>query len=321
MLSREQNWPQFWQTQIEPFWHEHAMEWVYQPQADFNVHYALIENPNADKCLLLIPGRVESYLKYKELIFDFFQQGYSIVTLDHRGQGQSCRESTNLHFGHVNNFSTYADDLHAICQETRLYQRYKQVNLLAHSMGGAIALDYAYRYQPKLASMVLSAPLLGINAGPLTPKLALKVVKLVMAIKRVTEPNYFIGQKPYHRSLFTDNTLCSSESRFEMGQELISTPELQLGGVTYQWLQQALLKLIELHNNVAKLNVPCLVLQAEAEKIVNNKAQNKWVTLARKEKKEIEFCIIEKAKHEILMEQDKIREPALTKIINYFDAH
>ncbi|MCT6568541.1 alpha/beta fold hydrolase, partial [Staphylococcus aureus] len=41
--------------------------------------------------VVVVPGRIESYVKYPEVAYDLFQQGYDVIVLDHRGQGRSGR--------------------------------------------------------------------------------------------------------------------------------------------------------------------------------------------------------------------------------------
>ncbi|MGL5047826.1 MAG: serine aminopeptidase domain-containing protein, partial [Shewanella sp.] len=59
--------------------------------------YMMVKHPQAHTAIVLSTGRVESYLKYQELIFDLYQQGYSVYAIDHRGQGGSDRMTSNLH--------------------------------------------------------------------------------------------------------------------------------------------------------------------------------------------------------------------------------
>ena len=47
------------------------------------VHYAAILQENSGApCLIVVPGRSESYLKYQELTFDLHSQGYNIFIID-----------------------------------------------------------------------------------------------------------------------------------------------------------------------------------------------------------------------------------------------
>ena len=43
------------------------------------------------KLMILVNGRAENMLKWTELAYDFYQQGYDVLLFDHRGQGYSQR--------------------------------------------------------------------------------------------------------------------------------------------------------------------------------------------------------------------------------------
>ncbi|AWB66531.1 hypothetical protein C2869_08860 [Saccharobesus litoralis] len=319
MQSRESYLAEFWQNTVEPFWQQHAIEWVYQPQSQFNIQYALLENPQSEKCIILLPGRVESFKKYKELAYDFYQLGYSILTLDHRGQGLSHRETDDPELGYISDANLYADDLHAICCQTRIFQQYQQVDILAHSMGSLIAIDFVSRYQPKVNALAMSSPLLGINAGPLNHTYALKVVNGLMALQGIKCPEYFINQTEYHRPEFANNSLCGSQARFELSQDIQADKVIRLGGVTYQWLQQIFIKFSQVFANTTSITVPCLVLQAELESIVKNQSQNDWVAKVKQSNPHITIRLVKGAKHEILMESDTIRGPVIEQIHAFFE--
>ena len=43
------------------------------------------------KLMILVNGRAENMLKWSELAYDFYHQGYDVLLFDHRGQGYSQR--------------------------------------------------------------------------------------------------------------------------------------------------------------------------------------------------------------------------------------
>ncbi|NTS78569.1 alpha/beta fold hydrolase [Catenovulum sp. SM1970] len=323
MDNREHNWSDFFTNTIEPFWHQYAHQWVYQPTPELNVHYALIEHPSRQKLIILISGRCETFLKNKELIFDLHQAGYSVLTVDHRGQGLSDRELKDTEKGYISQFDCYADDLHAIIKETRCLANYADVAILAHSMGSAVALDYLYRYQPDINAIAMTAPLLGVNAGPLNQSQALLLSESVLWFDTLAkkEAGYFIGQTPYNPTAFADSQLTHCEPRHQYCQRVFAQDEIRLGGVTTHWLNQTLKKIKQLNENVSRLNSPTLLLQASEESVVSNKAQLTWLENAKKADKDIQFIEVVGAKHEILQESDNIRSQALTQILDFFEAH
>ncbi|MBT4882816.1 MAG: alpha/beta fold hydrolase, partial [Glaciecola sp.] len=101
--------------------------------------------PNSASCtalkkrqtLVISSGRVESYVKYKEVIFDLYHAGFDIFIMDHRGQGLSQRSSPNPMHGYIDDFQQYVDDLLCFVDEV-VYQYCAQPLLLCHSMGSTI---------------------------------------------------------------------------------------------------------------------------------------------------------------------------------------
>ena len=76
---------------INTFWQQGKFS-TFAGVGDIRINYAFFtQNETSfsidNKCLVVASGRSESYLKYKELSFDLFNQGYSIFLMDHRGQG------------------------------------------------------------------------------------------------------------------------------------------------------------------------------------------------------------------------------------------
>lgn len=59
--------------------------------------------------MILVNGRAENMLKWTELAYDFYQQGYDVLLFDHRGQGYSQRIISQK--GHLDEFRFYTDDM------------------------------------------------------------------------------------------------------------------------------------------------------------------------------------------------------------------
>ncbi len=314
---REQNWEQFLNQTLTPFWQQNCQANQFQTQDGLTLHYAYIKAPDAKGLVILLPGRVETYPKYQEVIYDLFQAGLSVLTLDHRGQGMSSRMLSNPEKGYVRQFADYADDLQAIIEHSQLLKKHDKVHCLAHSMGAAIALTWISKYQPNLSSLILNAPMLGINAGPLSQKSAYYVAKIADDICKLfcKEPPYFIGQHGYQKQAFVGNQLCSSEKRFDLTHSLQA--RYKLGGVTTRWLEQALIIINQAPDIAQYIQYPTLMLQAENEQIVSVQAQNNWIAAAKNQGVQVETLNLKNARHEILMETDDIRQQAMARIIEF----
>lgn len=296
------------------------------------INYATFINNNGAmpaKCLVISSGRSESYLKYKELSYDLFNHGYSVFLIDHRGQGLSQHLLADSHKGHVDKFQYYVDDLNSFienvvtphCQGIKPY-------ILAHSMGGAIAARYLQDFPDKIQAAVLSSPMFGFNSGSIPNVIAELVLKASSQLNQWFDetPWYFLGHKGFTHHTFSDNILMHSPSRYQLFNQLyINTPEIQLGGVTVQWLTESQAALEKLFNNVDKITTPTLVLQAGQDQIIDNQAQDDFCH--QLQQLQPNSCpngqplIIADAYHELFFESDVYREQALAAAIQWFEQH
>jgi len=296
------------------------------------INYAAFINNNGTmpaKCLVISSGRSESYLKYKELSFDLFNHGYSIFLLDHRGQGLSQHLLANPHKGHVENFQHYVDDLNIFienlvaphCQDNKPY-------LLAHSMGSAIAARYLQDFPDKIQAAVLSSPMLGFNSGSVPNFIAKSVLKVLAQLNQWFDdtPWYFLGHKGFSQNAFADNILMHSPIRYQLFTQLYkTTPAIQLGGVTVQWLTESQKGLERIFNNIDKIITPTLVIQAGQDQIIANQAQNDFCQQLHQSQPQScpngKPLLIADAYHELFFESDAYREQALSAVMQWFEQH
>ena len=294
------------------------------------INYAAFLNhqENNAKCIVISSGRSEGYLKYKELSFDLYNQGYSVFLLDHRGQGISERLLENPYKGYVEDFQFYVDDLAFFIDNIVAKQCSAKPYLLAHSMGGAIAARYLQDFPTKIKAAVLSSPMLGFNSGGIPELIAEPLIKTTAQLNEWFDdtPWYFLGQKDFSQESFENNWLMHSQVRYqEFSQLYQNTPEIQLGGITIHWLTSSLTALEKLFANIEKITAPTLLLQAGAEKIVNNQAQDDFC--AELHKLQPQSCpegkavTIANAYHELFFESDEYRTPALNAVTEWFAKH
>ncbi|MBF0469581.1 MAG: alpha/beta hydrolase, partial [Desulfamplus sp.] len=123
--------------------------------------------------ILLLNGRSEFMEKYKPVASRLSCMGYHVLSLDWRGQGLSVRELPDRDKGYVRDFQDYLDDLDLFCNLYVLPLK-QPVIIMAHSMGGHIALRFLgqYRNYENIKKAVLVAPMLDIITSPMTGRLA-----------------------------------------------------------------------------------------------------------------------------------------------------
>ena len=284
---------------------------------DISIRYAYILHPEALASVVISSGRIESLIKYKELVFELYQNGYSVFIHDHRGQGLSGRLIHNLQMGYVEDFDDYVKDLKTFVEQVVKPNSSAQLKLLCHSMGSAIGALYCLAYRDDFKQVAFSAPMFGINP-PMPDGLANVLVNISIGVNRLfsKEASYFIGQQDYVNKPFAGNPLTQSEIRYAMfKQEYEDNPQIKLGGVTGHWLKAAAQAMNKVERLAPQFPIPALVIQAGADEVVDNKRQDRVsLRLANSEK-----IVVDNAKHELLMEKDCYRQPCLRAILTFFN--
>lgn len=289
----------------------------------------LQHGPEQD-AVILVSGRAESYVKYHELVYDLYQNGYSVFVYDHRGQGLSDRileGPGDEHKGYVKDFDDYVQDLNAFIQNVVVKQEPKprRVFLLAHSMGGAVASLWAERHPTGADALALSSPMFqpALPGGRLLHRV---VCDHYVAPKAQSKPTEYAGDGPVHlqEEDFTDsrkNDMTHSRIRFERFLEALnSDPRVQLSGPTWKWVSEACDGAREAVSNASKIAMPILLLQAGSDTVVRSRAQVSFCENSAK-------CdgggvvVIDDAKHELLIESDPYRTEALGRILAFFEKY
>lgn len=110
------------------------------------------ETPKAN--VLLLHGIAEHSGRYEHVGATLADAGYSVRAFDHHGHGRSGGKR-----GHVDSFDVFLDDVEDNLAELRADGL--PVVLMAHSMGGLIALNYVVSGRPLPDVLLLSGPALG----------------------------------------------------------------------------------------------------------------------------------------------------------------
>ncbi|MDP5214375.1 alpha/beta fold hydrolase [Pseudoalteromonas tunicata] len=299
------------QAEINLFWQQQVVQDKLL-LSDHTLHYAYVIPAQAIQAVVISSGRIESLLKYQELIWELAQNNYAVFIIDHRGQGLSSRDLVNPHKGYIADFKNYTDDFSLFNQQIVDSLWHGKKYLLAHSMGSAIATLYLDHYPHRFSKVALCGPMFGIDLGKAPAWLA---KGLTQTFNRLgAGKRYFIDQGDYLAKPFSENELTTSALRYQLFRQTYqANPVVQLGGVTVAWLNAAFIAMEKLSK--INLTLPTLVLQAGADSIVDNSAQNAWLS----HNKHAQLKCFEQAKHELLSEQDKIRTPVMTAIYEFFD--
>lgn len=275
-------------------------------------------HPDPRGAIVVLPGRSEPWLKYGEVFYDLYQQGYSVYSYDHRGQGLAPRFGVrNPEIGHIDRFEKYTRDLNSFLSRVvrPSLRSGEKLYLLAHSMGGAIAADYLASFESPFAAVVLSSPMLEINTRPYSERVAYEIVKI--AVKLGLGSRFAPGKHGYDEDwAFEENDVTSSPERFRMTSDVYAAnPETKVGGPSSRWVYESLRatknRIVPRMN---RISTPILMFQATKDRIVKPGRQNRGCSLAPR----CTLVKIEGAEHEILMERDSMRAAAFARILEFF---
>ena len=318
-LNTEDNLSNSFNPQINQFWQDNIQSSLFIGVDNEPVYSANIKTGN-DKAIVIVQGRNESSLKYKELAYDLNQQGYDLFFIDHRGQGYSTRLGGDKHRGHVEYFSNYVTDFKQYVDSLELEKHYQYRYLLSHSMGGTVSALYLQNYQTPFQASAFFSPMFSIDLGGLPESIA-KIISYSSAEVCswfTKQACYAPGSGGYQAKTFDGNDLSSSQKRFDSAFLTFETsPKTQLGGPTMRWLATSISATQQAIENADKIKIPMILVQAGADTVVTAEGQQQFfdnVTFCN----EKQLLHIPDAKHEILFEQDQFRLPALTAALQLF---
>ncbi|MDQ2064983.1 alpha/beta hydrolase [Xinfangfangia sp. CPCC 101601] len=267
--------------------------------------------------VVLLPGRTEYVEKYGRAAADLLARGYSVVSLDWRGQGLAARALADPMKGHVVDFDEYQRDLDALLGLVAKEGLPQPLMLLSHSMGGCIALRALHRDLGFKAS-VFSAPMWGIVI-PWYKRLTARLLVRYADELRMTER--FVPSTSRKSNVldvaFTGNPLTNDAQMWDyMVAQLREEPKLGLGGPSVAWLRAALRECAALMSMPAP-NVPALTCVGARERVV--KPMPIYQRMDDWPKGELE--VYPSALHEIMMEGPELRKAFFDSAVSLFDKH
>ncbi len=270
------------------------------------IRYGVAQVPhgNPKGCLLLLNGRSEFMEKYQSVVEELISRGFHVISLDWRGQGLSVRELENRDKGYIHSFQCYLDDL-SLFYDRIVIPLELPVTVLAHSMGGHIALRFMARRGAEIKNAVLLSPMVDIVTAPLPRPLAGVLARQMVRWRRDT--SYVPGNGDYHRKgvRFANNPLSHDSQGFWQEHRCIErNRDLALGGVTWGWLNAAFdsIDVLNAKGVAQRINLPVLLMSAAEDRVVSCKAQEKLC----KQLPRGTFVSVPRARHEILNESEEV---------------
>lgn len=320
--SREESFAAFTMGPLTQFWQQRE-EGELMGVDGVPVRFVRFCAEKNDRVVVICPGRIESYVKYAELAYDLFHCNFDVLIIDHRGQGLSGRMLDDTHRGHVVNFSDYVDDFSAFWQHEVATGPWRQRFILAHSMGGAIATLFLQQQPQACEGIALCAPMFGIVMH-LPEWMVRSILDWAEGNPRMRD-GYAIGTGRWRAVPFAMNFLTHSQQRYRRNVRFYADePRLRVGGPTYHWVREGIIAGEQVLTGAADVTTPVLLIQAEQERLVDNRMHDRFCELRAAAGHPCEGgkpFVIKGAYHEILFEKDEMRAIALHAIVDFFDRH
>ena len=314
----ETNYEQQYAQTVKPFL-QTGKTFTFKSHDGLNLSGASFLRPDSKGTIVLVNGRSETWLKYGETFYDLYQQGYSALSYDHRGQGASPRLTDgNPQIGYFGEFQDYVLDLKSFVETVALpLQKTSSSKLfvLSHSLGGLIFTDYLSKHESPFAASVLSAPLFEMYTRPVSEDTVL--VNATAAIAEGKGSSYYQGRGDYNPAApFAPNPLTSSEARFiQQAKIWKESPETIVAGQSNNWMSQIITAERKLMTTADKVNVPTLLLQAGADRIAEAARQDEYCALSAT----CEKLVYPTSRHHFFLEADEIRESVLSETVKFFE--
>lgn len=274
--------------------------------------------PGGDQgTVLLLPGRTEYVEKYGRAATDLVARGFSTLSIDWRGQGLADRPLADKMTGHVHDFSEYQKDLDTLLHLAHEQCLPRPFYLLAHSMGGCIALRALLRDLPFQAA-ALTAPMWGISMAAWMRPMATAISTAASWFGQAhryapgTTAKTYVQEAP-----FAANVLTTDPDMYAyMRTQVVKYPELALGGPSMGWLHAALAECHAL-SLLPSPTMPTLCALGTAEKVVDTRPiyqrMRNWPAGR--------IDLYPNAEHEIIMETPAMRARLFDSVADHFRSH
>ncbi len=311
-------------------------DWSFRTLRGMKIRYGQVRTRKRYRAIVaMFEGLGDFGEQYFELAHDLDARGFKLVIIDPPGQGGSSRYLPNPHKRHCDGFDNMLADLHTIVDEIVLSaavdpeDNHKRlpIILLAHSMGGHLALRYLSEYNRSsrgtkiFCAAAMTAPMVAIRAVENVPAF---IRPFIAAYLRLIKTRYvFFGSDwfdGYRIGPNKDIIYSTDSERNQLQSAYYLNPEYQhlvVGSPTNKWLLDAIASCEQLKKNsyLEKIDIPVLAALAEQDLLVSNNAMKKAIARIPMGK----LMEIQGAHHEILMETDAYRGVFLDRFFTFIE--
>ena len=226
--------------------------------ADHEVHLVTAGSEQSDRLIVLLHGFGASSLTWKEVLEPLSSIGF-VVAYDRAAFGFTERPTT---FGEVNPYSS-PGQLQVIDELVSKYGQGKDVVILGHSAGGALALGYALDHPEKVQKLILEAPAVyGTGGAPSWLNWVFDIPQLdhlgPLAVSSIASSGLqILDQSYYNKDLITEQVVANYTAPLDV-----------LGWERAFWEFNKAPRALDLVERLDQLSVDTLIITGDTDEIV-----------------------------------------------------
>jgi lysophospholipase len=267
--------------------------------------------------ILFLGGRGDFFEKYLEALGDWHERGWTVVSVDWRGQGGSGRLSSNPRVGHADDFGQWVEDCALVYARTIAETPGPHV-VIAHSMGAHLTIRALAEGRIDPTAVALSAPMQGFNA-PYPDWLGRRVAGLMCRLRGEQTAAWKESEKPGANMRLRQLLLTHDPERYQ--DELWwhgQNDALKLGPASWGWVRTAYDSFLGLAKagRLEAITTPILILLASKDALVSAAA-------TRRDAARFPAASFHEygtgVAHEVLRESDETRNDVLARIDRFLD--
>ncbi len=314
LIIKDKDFESAMKNKISPFLKEHIVDGYFENSDGLKLHYQYMVNPNERAAIVMSHGYCEFSTKFAETMYYFYQMGYSVFFLEHRGHGFSEREVEGYYKVYVRHFQDYINDFDQFIKKIVIPESLTEhLYLFAHSMGGGIGALYLEQHPEVFEKAVLSSPMIKLTAGE-ENKLAARFVSLLSYIPFMSK-KYLPKHHDYNHQFKYPHCSAMSKARYtyqynEREREL----HYKTSGATLSWAREAFNVSKKIIKNAHLIKIPVILMQASLDTLVVGEAQDIFSS-------KIPSCTLirfEDCKHEIFNATDDIILDYYTRVFSFY---
>lgn len=217
-------------------------------------------------------GYIEGYTGIMSMLSE---SGYHVYAYDARGQGASQRITMKDSLLHVESFDDYIRDLDYFIHHHNKLEH--PIVLLGISMGGHVALRYAYEHPGAVDALILMSPMVEINTGYYPSPLARTIVSVMNGLG--AGESFVLGYDSFDfkscLEKYDSKKFGDLKKHIQDCKTFYERPHLAVGGPSFSWLRSAFdsCDKLKVDDLPSKLSVPIMMISVENDHLVDTDAQ------------------------------------------------